>query len=139
MEVSEVELDLFPARASSASQSVVESSVPQTPTNALKGRTKNGRAMRSWTRNLDHTTVMAVTEGLVFKERFGFMSPEEGTDSEKGKKKTSGLHDAVWRSYCKTLTTAQIESQVSFGMLRRRIEMFGLARFVAHKDTVSST
>ncbi|KAF6767103.1 PRELI/MSF1 [Kalmanozyma brasiliensis GHG001] len=107
MEESEVELDLLPPRTKTET--------------SLKGRTKNGRAMRSWTRNLDHTTVLAVTEGLVFKERFGFMPSPQTT--------------AGWRSYCKTLTTAQIESQVSFGILRRRIEKFGLARFVAHKDT----
>lgn len=35
------------------------------------------------------------------------------------------------------LTTAQISSALGFGMLRRRIEKFGLARFEAHKDTVS--
>lgn len=111
MEQSEVELDLFPARPADASSS-------KQPVR----RTKNGRAMRSWTRNLDHTTILAVTEGLVFKERFGFAPQDAATTSE-------------WQSYCKTLTTAQIESQLSFGLLRRRIEKFGLARFVAHKDS----
>ncbi|CCF53671.1 hypothetical protein NDA11_001825 [Ustilago hordei] len=143
MEESEVELDLFPPRTNAAShsnagdQSGPEQSITSSASlvKSLKGRTKNGRAMRSWTRNLDHTTVLAVTEGLVYKERFGFMRPDEGDDSSKGKKKSGTEVDAVWRSYCKTLTTAQIESQVSFGILRRRIEKFGLARFVAHKDT----
>lgn len=110
MEESEVELDLFPARPAEASSS-------KQPAR----RTKNGRAMRSWTRNLDHTTILAVTEGLVFKERFG-LEPH-------------AVSSSLWQSYCKTLTSAQIESQISFGMLRRRIEKFGLARFVAHKDT----
>lgn len=145
MEESEVELDLFPPRTSAAAQSndaedagMAEPATPLSSTliaKSLKGRTKNGRAMRSWTRNLDHTTVLAVTEGLVYKERFGFMRPDEGDDSSKGKMKAQTTADKVWRSYCKTLTTAQIESQVSFGILRRRIEKFGLARFVAHKDT----
>ncbi|KAJ1028745.1 hypothetical protein NDA16_001910 [Ustilago loliicola] len=143
MEESEVELDLFPPRTSTASHSNAEENVvteePATASSSiaksLKGRTKNGRAMRSWTRNLDHTTVLAVTEGLVYKERFGFMRPDEGDGSGKGKKNSETAADTVWRSYCKTLTTAQIESQISFGILRRRIEKFGLARFVAHKDT----
>ena len=141
MEESEVELDLFPPRTSSADRPSTSDSAeanttalsPPETAKSLKGRTKNGRAMRSWTRNLDHTTVLAVTEGLVFKERFGFMSPSEADD--RNRRKTGTGDRAVWRSYCKTLTTAQIESQVSFGMLRRRIEKFGLARFVAHKDT----
>ena len=135
MEESEVELDLFPPRAKPATQgseAALPASASSPAASSLKGRTKNGRAMRSWTRNLDHTTVLAVTEGLVFKERFGFMLPEE---AEQTKDTSSGTDKAVWRSYCKTLTTAQIESQMNFGMLRRRIEKFGLARFVAHKDT----
>lgn len=137
MEESEVELDLFPPRtkaaadtnSSEASALALTSSQEAT---SLKGRTKNGRAMRSWTRNLDHTTVLAVTEGLVFKERFGFMLPGE---PDSGKGQIGSWQQETWRSYCKTLTTAQIESQMNFGMLRRRIEKFGLARFVAHKDT----
>lgn len=136
MEQSEVELDLFPPRASATAQGSSDdgSASPTQLDTSLKGRTKNGRAMRSWTRNLDHTTVLAVTEGLVYKERFGFMLPSETSEGDR-KKSAAGAEQAVWRSYCKTLTTAQIESQMSFGMLRRRIEKFGLARFVAHKDT----
>ncbi|KAJ9478396.1 Protein UPS1, mitochondrial [Pseudozyma hubeiensis] len=140
MEESEVELDLLPPRsktnpiqgANSAWAPSGQVLSPEVEAAGLKGRTMNGRAMRSWTRNLDHTTVLAVTEGLVFKERFGFMLPLQ-TDSPKSG--GSATQQPLWRSYCKTLTTAQIESQVSFGMLRRRIEKFGLARFVAHKDT----
>ncbi|GAC76485.1 hypothetical protein PANT_22d00050 [Moesziomyces antarcticus T-34] len=136
MEQSEVELDLFPPRASATAQGSSDdgSASPTQLDTSLKGRTKNGRAMRSWTRNLDHTTVLAVTEGLVYKERFGFMLPSEASEGDR-KQSAAGAEQAVWRSYCKTLTTAQIESQMSFGMLRRRIEKFGLARFVAHKDT----
>ncbi|SPO24707.1 related to UPS1 - mitochondrial intermembrane space protein that regulates mitochondrial cardiolipin levels [Ustilago trichophora] len=129
MEESEVELDLFPPRVKSTE---AETPTASTAATSLKGRTKNGRAMRSWTRNLDHTTVLAVTEGLVFKERFGFMSSDEAGQANGGNGVTE---QPIWRSYCKTLTTAQIESQINFGMLRRRIEKFGLARFVAHKDT----
>ncbi|CBQ71739.1 conserved hypothetical protein [Sporisorium reilianum SRZ2] len=135
MEESEVELDLLPPRSETTSQidtAAEHVSAPTPPPTNLKGRTKNGRAMRSWTRNLDHVTVLAVTEGLVFKERFGFMLPDSASGPDGA---MSATHQAAWRSYCKTLTTAQIESQVSFGMLRRRIEKFGLARFVAHKDT----
>ncbi|CDW97620.1 hypothetical protein [Sporisorium scitamineum] len=141
MEESEVELDLLPPRSKTISQSDAadgstaaeeHASTSASPPTNLKGRTKNGRAMRSWTRNLDHITVLAVTEGLVFKERFGFMLPDADRGSDGT---TTGTQQGIWRSYCKTLTTAQIESQVSFGMLRRRIEKFGLARFVAHKDT----
>lgn len=140
MEESEVELDLFPPRSKPAADrdeaqgpaTTEGATSPASSIRSLKGRTMNGRAMRSWTRNLDHTTVLAVTEGLVFKERFGFMLPDQ-TESSKGSAARS--QRPLWRSYCKTLTTAQIESQVSFGMLRRRIEKFGLARFVAHKDT----
>ncbi|PWZ00748.1 hypothetical protein BCV70DRAFT_200008 [Testicularia cyperi] len=139
IEESEVELDLFPPRASSKAEADSSSTTvaPSTP-KSLMGRTKNGRAMRSWTRNLDHVTVLSVTEGLVFKERFGFMPLD--TPSEEDRRRRRGKSDGkqaniAWKSYCKTLTTAQIESQVSFGILRRRIEKFGLARFVAHKDT----
>ncbi|SNX83373.1 related to UPS1 - mitochondrial intermembrane space protein that regulates mitochondrial cardiolipin levels [Melanopsichium pennsylvanicum] len=139
MEESEVELDLFPARTKTASstntidaENVEPASAPVPIATSLKGRTKNGRAMRSWTRNLDHTTVLAVTEGLVFKERFGFMQPDEAALTDV---QSNPAPNAIWRSYCKTLTTAQIESQMNFGLLRRRIEKFGLARFVAHKDT----
>lgn len=116
MEESEIELDLFPPRPGSKS---------------LMGRNSNGRAMRSWTRNLDHTTVLAVTEGLALKERFGFAPPAQ----EKAEKPQ--LDSVSWRNFCKIITTAQIESQVGFGLLRRRIEKFGLTRFIAHKDTVS--
>ncbi|SPO23000.1 related to UPS1 - mitochondrial intermembrane space protein that regulates mitochondrial cardiolipin levels [Ustilago trichophora] len=133
MEESEVELDLFPPRVKSTEAPVETTPTMSTAATSLKGRTKNGRAMRSWTRNLDHTTVLAVTEGLVFKERFGFMSPDDEAGHQKGRSGAS--EHTIWRSYCKTLTTAQIESQINFGMLRRRIEKFGLARFVAHKDT----
>ncbi|TKY86681.1 hypothetical protein EX895_004321 [Sporisorium graminicola] len=136
MEESEVELDLLPPRSKTVPDvepvAVEHASTSMPLPSSLKGRTKNGRAMRSWTRNLDHVTVLAVTEGLVFKERFGFMLPNASSGSDRA---TTGTQPAMWRSYCKTLTTAQIESQVSFGMLRRRIEKFGLARFVAHKDT----
>lgn len=137
MEESEVELDLFPPRSKPSARDnerdepvhVASASPPALEASSLKGRTMNGRAMRSWTRNLDHTTVLAVTEGLVFKERFGFMMPDKADGSNRQ------AQQPLWRSYCKTLTTSQIESQVSFGMLRRRIEKFGLARFVAHKDS----
>ncbi|EPQ26538.1 uncharacterized protein PFL1_05860 [Pseudozyma flocculosa PF-1] len=141
LEESEVELDLFPPRAGARKESESLGS------KSLMGRTKNGRTMRSWSRNIDHTTVLAVSEGLAFKERFGFMAPND-KDKGKGKEReqqpqqldaaAAGASSDLglrWRNFCKTITTAEIESHVGIGMLRRRIEKFGLDRFVAHKDT----
>lgn len=67
------------------------------------------RTMSIWTRNLDHTAVLAVTEGIRYQE------------------------EAPSMTGCATL--ADIRSQITFSLLRRRIEAFGLKRYMAHKDT----
>ncbi|WFD44162.1 aminodeoxychorismate lyase [Malassezia psittaci] len=73
------------------------------------------RTMSIWTRNLDHTTVLAVTEGIKFSERISSTSPH--TQS----------------SDC--LMAADISSQISFRLLRNRIEKFGLKSYLSHKET----
>lgn len=75
------------------------------------------RIMTIWTRNLDHTAVLAVTEGLRFTEN----CPEVSQNAFNASTACS--------------TTADIRSDLSFSLLRRRIEKFGLKRYVAHKDT----
>ena len=72
------------------------------------------RTMSIWTRNLDHTTVLAVTEGIRFTENRVDVPPHAPTQC---------------------LTAADVRSQVSFGLLRRRIEKFGLTSYLSHKDT----
>ncbi|CAD6893852.1 unnamed protein product [Tilletia controversa] len=90
------------------------------------------RNIRSWTRNIDHTTVLAITEATRFKEAV------RSTDSASVKGKERALDpDLPDTATTLTLTTtsAHISSQISFAMLQRRIESFGLTRFIAHKDT----
>lgn len=71
---------------------------------------KEGRCMKSWTRNLDHTTVMAVDEHNVFRE-------------------VPGLTELS--------SMFKIESNLGFYILRNRIEKFGLHRVMTHIDSVS--
>lgn len=66
------------------------------------------RVMSVWTRNLDHTSVLAVTEGLKF--------------SEENAKTQLDL-------------VADVRSDISFGLLRRRIEKFGKKRYLSHMDS----
>lgn len=80
-----------------------------------------GREMRCWTRNLDHTTVMAVTEQNVFQE-----NSEQPMDAKDPKTPFTRLDSRY-----------DIESKLSFGLLRNRIEKFGYNRVVTHVDTVS--
>ncbi|CAO1635667.1 unnamed protein product [Sympodiomycopsis kandeliae] len=94
-----------------------------------------GRQMRTWTRNLDHTTVLAVAEGLTFTELLDRTSPASESNAKgkgKGKSKDqSSVTDAPRELHC--LTSAHITSDVS--VLWGRIEKFGLKRFKAHMDT----
>lgn len=66
------------------------------------------RTMTIWTRNLDHTAVLAITEALRFTEGTSVDSP----------------------THCDT--AAHVRSDVSFRLLRGRIEKFGLKRYLAH-------
>lgn len=75
-----------------------------------------GREMKSWTRNLDHTTVMAVTERNIFRERWDQTSQS---------------------SFVGLKSKSDVTSGVAFGLLRSRIEKFGLNRVVTHVDSVS--
>ncbi|KAE8216241.1 hypothetical protein CF327_g592 [Tilletia walkeri] len=107
-----------------------ESEVELQPSIGNSGEPK--RNMRSWTRNIDHTTVLAVTEATRFKEDV------RSVGSKGGKGKERALDPAlsdVSTPLTLTTTSAHISSQISFAMLRRRIESFGLTRFIAHKDT----
>jgi len=107
-----------------------ESEVELQPSIGSSGEPK--RNMRSWTRNIDHTTVLAVTEALRFKEGI----PPASSTSTKGKEKAvDPMLPNPAGPYTLCTTSAQIASEVSFAMLRRRIESFGLTRFIAHKDT----
>lgn len=72
------------------------------------------RVMSIWTRNLDHTAVMAVTESLKFTE-----TPE-----------VPGAHPLT---LCQT--RAQVASEITFRLLRRRIEKFGLKRYLTHVES----
>ena len=80
---------------------------------------KSPRTMTIWTRNVDHTSVLSVTEGLRFVER----APADAQAEQKG-----GTTESHVR--------ADVRSGISFSVLRKRIEKFGLNRFIAHKDTV---
>ena len=66
------------------------------------------RSMSIWTQNLDHKTVMTVTERMRFTETPG---------------------DTICH------TTGDIASFVSLGVLRSRIEKFGYKRYLAHHAT----
>lgn len=99
-----------------------------------------GRQMRTWTRNLDHTTVLAVAEGLTFTElikRTEGGGSEEVSTTRAPKGKSNSNASPALRSpppssvHC--LTSAHITSDVS--VLWSRIEKFGLKRFKAHMDT----
>jgi hypothetical protein len=78
-----------------------------------------GRVMNTWTRNLDHTTVLAVTERNIFRE----VKPGQ----------TTGEDDRI----VKVKTSFEVTSGISFGLLRNRIEKFGLNRVLTHVDNVS--
>lgn len=97
-----------------------EIELDQLPENAIEERGGKGREMRAWTRNLDHTTVMAVTESTIFRER-----PQRISDGK------AGDHVGLKSMY-------DVTSGVSFSLLRGRIEKFGLNRVLTHIDTVSS-
>lgn len=77
-----------------------------------------GRKMKCWTRNLDHTTVMAVTENLKFTEQLP-TSMEENTAISNSR--LDSTHD--------------VESSVGFTLLQSRIEKFGYQRVRTHVDT----
>lgn len=74
LEESEIELDLYDSLNAAATASTSSS----TDSNNLGDAVLNppeglpGRTMRVWTRNLDHTTAMAVTEGILMKESVEF-------------------------------------------------------------------
>ena len=66
------------------------------------------RVMSIWTRNLDHTSVLAVTEALTLRE--------DGASTQ--------MH-----------IDADVRSGVSFRLLRRRIEKFGHKRYLSHMES----
>lgn len=70
------------------------------------------RVMSIWTRNLDHTSVMAITEGLKFEETSTAPAPLTRCEA-----------------------AADVRSEISFKLLRGRIEKFGLKRYISHLDT----
>ncbi|PWN35009.1 uncharacterized protein FA14DRAFT_114139, partial [Meira miltonrushii] len=78
-----------------------------------------GRKMKCWTRNLDHTTVMAVTENLTFTEQL-----PASIDKEDAPISTSRLD-----------STHDVESSMGFTLLQSRIEKFGYQRVRTHVDT----
>lgn len=107
---------------------------------------KTGRQMRTWTRNVDHTTVLAVAEGLTFSEVLPEVPAQQRVASTaplakgKGKEKEAAslangtdTIPAFLPTHC--LISANITSDVS--VLWGRIEKFGIKRFKAHIDTVS--
>lgn len=86
------------------------------------------RQMRTWTRNLDHTTVLAVAESLTFTED-SLQKTEPGSAINRAR----NFSNVPRSTHC--LTGAHITSDV--GVLWKRIEKFGLKRFMAHMETVS--
>jgi len=70
------------------------------------------RTMSTWTRNLDHTSVLAVTEALRFTEAM----PRDAS-----------------MTHCHI--AAHVSSGVSFRLLRGRIEKFGLKRYLSHMES----
>lgn len=76
------------------------------------------RKMKCWTRNLDHTTVMAVTENLTFTEQLPAL-----IDKNEAPISTSRLD-----------STHDVESSVGFTLLQSRIEKFGYQRVRTHVD-----
>lgn len=66
------------------------------------------RVMSIWTRNLDHTSVLAVTEALTLRD--------DGPSTR--------MH-----------IEADVRSGVSFRLLRRRIEKFGHKRYLSHMES----
>jgi hypothetical protein len=87
----------------------------------VEDRKGKGREMNSWTRNLDHTTVMAVTELNTFREKM-----QGASSSVHGDMARVGLR-----------STFDVTSGVTFGLLRTRIEKFGLNRVLTHIESVS--
>ncbi|PWN31166.1 hypothetical protein BDZ90DRAFT_277561 [Jaminaea rosea] len=124
LEVSEVELEGFQRGEGSASAS-----------GTTTGAVERGRQMRTWTHNLDHTTVLAVAEGLTFTEQLASSPPRpparKGSDVTSDVKGKGRAVDEETQTHC--LTTAHITSDVS--VIWKRIEKFGLKRFMAHMDT----
>lgn len=88
LEESEIELDLYDSLNAAATASTSSS----TDSNNLGDAVLNppeglpGRTMRVWTRNLDHTTAMAVTEGILMKESVEFQD-RKVFEKAKGKGK----------------------------------------------------
>ncbi|UZJ53182.1 hypothetical protein CBS101457_002502 [Exobasidium rhododendri] len=96
---------------------------PLTTDKVVEDRKGKGREMKSWTRNLDHTTVMAVTELNTFRERL-HRSNVPSSSKERSGTATVGLRSRF-----------EVTSSVSLGLLRTRIEKFGLNRVLTHIDS----
>jgi len=106
---------------------------PIDPTSALReDRKGKGREMKSWTRNLDHTTVMAVTELNIFRERLQRQGVSATAQEDVG-----GGGGSAGTAQVGLKSTFDVTSGVTFGLLRDRIEKFGLNRVLTHIDTVS--
>jgi hypothetical protein len=82
----------------------------------IERREGKGRTMRSWTRNLNHTDLLAVTESTVFREKV-----PQGEE----------------QSVIALKSTYDVSSAWSFALLRNRIEKFGINRVLSHVDSVS--
>lgn len=100
------------------------------------------RQMRCWTRNLDHTTVMAVTERNIFKEQSSKVSPRQ-TGGNRSAADVKGKGTEAREEPCVPFTTAlestyDVESQIGFILLRNRIEKFGYNRVLSHIESVST-
>lgn len=131
LEESEVELDAHASSsAPAAAAAAAAAAVP-------------GRTMRSWTRNLDHTTVLAVTEQNVFSERLAGASTllphhqEQHSAEAADKTQEKKRRDGAGTSGSALHSNFYVESGIGFALLRSRIEKFGLNRVVTHVDSVS--
>lgn len=113
LEETEMDLDIDPPSQHEERQ-VASSSGP--------GAEGFAREFKVWTRNLDHTHVMAVTERTTFREHLNGL----GAAALKGE----GANSGGFSSY---RSCFDITSDIAF--FHNRIERFGLNRVVTHADT----
>ena len=116
------------------------------------------RVMSIWTRNLDHTSVLAVTEALKFQEpRQEMQSQQKSSWSQSQAQPHLHLHSEPpphpqlqlqsqhlthgqpsqppMRPFTHLQLAADVRSAVSFKLLRYRIEKFGLKRYMSHVES----
>lgn len=103
LEESEVELDLLDSLHSSAPSSSSQATNKLLSNNLgdatlIPPQGIPGRTMRVWTRNLDHTTAMAVTEGILIKETVAYPDQDPQSDIPgKGKGRALDVGSASQR------------------------------------------